>query len=84
MISNFFSQLEQNPFQFAPQQQQQPQPQQQQPQPAPQQVYQRPAFASKPAQGRTTSILDELAKDPNYALPQSSPSLHDISFGYSL
>ncbi|KAG5674152.1 hypothetical protein PVAND_004136 [Polypedilum vanderplanki] len=37
---------------------------------------------SKPAQSRNTSILDQLAKD--YALPQSSAPLHDISFGYSL
>ncbi|XP_055585845.1 tyrosine-protein phosphatase non-receptor type 23 isoform X2 [Uranotaenia lowii] len=46
-----------------------------QPRPAPA-VYQ-----PRPAQGRSTSILDQLAKD--FALPQGgAPPLHDITFGY--
>ena len=69
-----FSQFEQPTAQYAQQTQQL----------APQSAYQRPSFAAKPAQSRSTSILDQLAKDPEYSLPQSSPALHDISFGYSL
>lgn len=69
----------QQPFQYAPQPQSQSQSQQ-----PPQPTFQRPTYASKPASARSTSVLDQLAKDPNYALPQSSPALHDISFGYSL
>ncbi|XP_058812871.1 uncharacterized protein LOC131677188 [Topomyia yanbarensis] len=38
-------------------------------------------YQARPAQGRSTSILDQLAKD--YALPQGGAApLHDISFGY--
>ncbi|CRK88033.1 CLUMA_CG001819, isoform A [Clunio marinus] len=83
-----FEQFVQEPaFQYnAPQPQSPPQPAPQ-PQQVPQpsfQTFQRTTFASKPAQARVTSVLDQLAKDPNYILPQSSPALHDISFGYSL
>ncbi|XP_055617583.1 protein TsetseEP isoform X2 [Toxorhynchites rutilus septentrionalis] len=46
-----------------------------QPRPAP------AAYQPRPAQGRSTSVLDQLAKD--YALPQGgSAPLHDITFGY--
>ncbi|XP_053699277.1 tyrosine-protein phosphatase non-receptor type 23 [Sabethes cyaneus] len=39
------------------------------------------AYQPRPAQGRSTSVLDQLAKD--YALPQGGAApLHDISFGY--
>lgn len=55
--------------------------------PAPQPAYApqpRPApavYQPRPTQGRSTSVLDQLAKD--YALPQGgSAPLHDISFGY--
>ncbi|EAT45700.1 AAEL003027-PA [Aedes aegypti] len=55
--------------------------------PAPQPVFApqpRPApavYQPRPAQGRSTSVLDQLAKD--YALPQGGAApLHDISFGY--
>lgn len=53
--------------------------------PAPQPAYApqpRPAvYQPRPAQGRSTSVLDQLAKD--YALPQGGAApLHDISFGY--
>ncbi|XP_055523976.1 tyrosine-protein phosphatase non-receptor type 23 [Wyeomyia smithii] len=38
-------------------------------------------YQPRPAQGRSTSVLDQLAKD--YALPQGGAApLHDISFGY--
>lgn len=49
---------------------------------APQQGPRPGAYASPSApQGRSTSVLDQLAKD--YALPQGgSQPLHDISFGY--
>lgn len=55
--------------------------------PAPQPAYApqpRPApavYQPRPTQGRSTSVLDQLAKD--YALPEGgSAPLHDISFGY--
>ncbi|ETN64368.1 Cuticular protein 97Ea [Anopheles darlingi] len=38
-------------------------------------------YQPRPAQGRSTSVLDQLAKD--YALPQGGAApLHDITFGY--
>ncbi|XP_050076196.1 mediator of RNA polymerase II transcription subunit 15 [Anopheles maculipalpis] len=47
------------------------------PQPRPQPAVYQP----RPAQGRSTSVLDQLAKD--YALPQGGAApLHDITFGY--
>ncbi|XP_049287711.1 uncharacterized protein LOC125766109 [Anopheles funestus] len=47
------------------------------PQPRPQPAIYQP----RPAQGRSTSVLDQLAKD--YALPQGGAApLHDITFGY--
>lgn len=69
---------------FAPEQQSyQPQynPVPQQPQPIQQQP-QRPTSYAPKQQSRGTSILDQLQKD--FAIPQSSAALHDISFGYSL
>ncbi|XP_058063464.1 trithorax group protein osa isoform X2 [Anopheles bellator] len=79
----------------APEQQQLQQQQQQQqhirysqpsfapaPQHAPKAAPQQPAvYQPRPAQGRSTSVLDQLAKD--YALPQGGAApLHDITFGY--
>lgn len=50
--------------------------------PQPRPVAPAPAiYQPRPAQGRSTSVLDQLAKD--YALPQGgSAPLHDITFGY--
>lgn len=63
--------------QVAPVRHSQPQAIQPQPQYQPQPAYQAP----RAQQGRSTSVLDQLAKD--FALPQGgSPALHDISFGY--
>jgi hypothetical protein len=49
-----------------------------QPAPIPQS---RPAPVYQSQGGRSTSVLDELQKD--FALPNSAPALHDISFGYN-
>lgn len=87
---------EPNHYAPKPRLQQAPAPQAPAPQaPAPQHQYQyqqqqqpisppRPAYAAQPTQLRTTSILDELVKDPNYKISQSSNPLHDISFGYNV
>ncbi|KAJ6637816.1 Endocuticle structural glycoprotein SgAbd-9 [Pseudolycoriella hygida] len=55
-------------------------PQQQQPQfPIPQPQQQQ--YSASSQQGRSTSVLDQLAKD--FALPQGgSPALHDITYSY--
>uniref|UniRef100_A0AAG5DX13 Cuticular protein RR family n=1 Tax=Anopheles atroparvus TaxID=41427 RepID=A0AAG5DX13_ANOAO len=51
------------------------------PAPLPQPHPQPAVYQPRPAQGRSTSVLDQLAKD--YALPQGgSAPLHDITFGY--
>ncbi|XP_050082147.1 uncharacterized protein LOC126569231 [Anopheles aquasalis] len=73
----------------APQQQQQQQQQHHhhhsaksaQPAFAPAPIPQPAVYQPRPAQGRSTSVLDQLAKD--YALPQGGAApLHDITFGY--
>ncbi|KAG4067793.1 hypothetical protein HA402_010479 [Bradysia odoriphaga] len=60
------------------------QPQYHAPQPQQQQQYQAPQqqqYAASSNQGRSTSVLDQLAKD--FALPQGgSPALHDITYSY--
>lgn len=56
-----------------------PQPQQQTQYQAPQPQQQQ--YAASSNQGRSTSVLDQLAKD--FALPQGgSPALHDITYSY--